>query len=265
MSDQVQAQSKGFYVAFPEGAAVVIGGSGGIGRAVCIKLAECGCDVAFTYQKNLAAAQETAQRIQALGQRAYFQQLDLADETAAQAFYAKAQGEFSRLHSLIVATGADIRMSYLADVEVEEMRQTILNDVVGFFIAVKFMIPHLRTGGGGSIVGLSSAAIVRHAPLDILSSGPKGSVESMVRAIAREEGRSNIRANCVALGVIDAGLMDRVWEQLPSKTAETWRTGTPLRRIGTAEEAAEAIVFLASSRSSFTTGQRLVLDGGYST
>jgi len=265
MSDQLQKKPEGFYVEFPEGAAVVIGGSGGIGRAVCVKLAECGCDVAFTYQKNLAAANETAEMIKALGQRAYVQQLDLTDDVATQQFYAEAASEFSRLHSLIVATGADIRMSYLAEVEVDEWRQTILNDVVGFFIAVKFIIPHLRAGGGGSIVGLSSAAIVRHAPLDILSTGPKGSVESMVRAIAREEGRSNIRANCVALGVIDIGLMDRVWDQLPPKTAETWRTGTPLRRIGTAQEAAEAIVFLASSRSSFTTGQRLVLDGGYST
>ena len=140
-----------------------------------------------------------------------------------------------------------------------------MNDAVGFFNAVKLLLPHLRAGGGGSIVALSSAAMARHSPMDILSTGPKGAIESVVRAVAREEGRYKIRANSVGLGAFDTGLMDRVWAHLSPKVAEAMHKGPPLGRIGKADEAADAIVFLASNRSGYTTGQRLVLDGGFST
>ncbi|NGM89038.1 SDR family oxidoreductase [Parapusillimonas sp. SGNA-6] len=265
MANDTSKKRKGFYAEFPEGVAVVIGGSGGIGRAVSQRLAECDCDVAISYQNNETAANETASMVDALGRRAYTGRVDLLDHGSIQSFFEQVEAEFGRIHTLVVATGANIRMSYVADVTLDEWRDTINNDVIGFFNAIKLVIPYLRKGGGGAIVALSSAAIVRHCPLDILSTGPKGSIEALVRAIAREEGRSNIRANSVGLGVIDAGLMNRVWEQLPPDAAEAMKKGAPLRRIGTADEAADAVVFLASSRSGFTTGQRLVIDGGYST
>ncbi|AEC21214.1 oxidoreductase, short chain dehydrogenase/reductase family [Pusillimonas sp. T7-7] len=265
MADVQRGRQQGFYADFPEGVAVVIGGSGGIGRAVSVRLAECGCDVALTFHKNTQAAQATADAIEAKGRRAITRQVDLLDTDAVSSFLTEVRAQFGRIHTLVVATGANIRMTYVADVTEQEWHDTIMNDVVGFFHAVKHVIPHMKDGGGGAIVALSSAAIVRHCPMDILSTGPKGSIEALVRAIAREEGRHNIRANSVGLGVIDAGLMDRVWEQLPTQAAEAMRKGVPLRRIGTADEAADAVVFLASSRSAFTTGQRLVLDGGYST
>ena len=255
-----------FYAEFPaDGVAIVIGGSGGIGRSVCLRLASCGCDVALTYRSNEQKARDVAEMIEKTGRRADIQPLDITDAAAVEFYYRDIVARYERIHTLIVATGADIRMDYLYNIGVEEWRDTIVNDLVGFFNAVKLALPHLRQGGGGSIVALSSAAMVRHSPMDILSTGPKGGIESVVRAVAREEGRYNIRANSVGLGAIDTGLMDRVWAHLPPKAAEVMRTGAPLRRIGKAEEAADAIVFLASNRSAFTTGQRLVIDGGFST
>ncbi|NDZ18781.1 SDR family oxidoreductase [Variovorax sp. WS11] len=245
--------------------AVVIGGSGGIGRVVCQRLAQCGCDVALTYRRNEQKAAEVAAMVVQIGQRADSQPLDLTDPAAVEHYYQHVVGRFGRIHSLVVATGADIRMDYLSNISVEEWRSTIVNDLVGFFNAVKLVLPHLRAGGGGSIVALSSAAMARHSPMDILSTGPKGGIESVVRAVAREEGRYGIRANSVGLGAIDTGLMDRVWAHLSPEASDAMRHGVPLRRIGKADEAADAIVFLASERSAFTTGQRLVLDGGFST
>src|SRR5690606_29274966 len=124
-----------------------------------------------------------------------------------------------RVHTLVVATGANIRMAYLSQISVDEWRSTIVNDLVGFFNAVKLVLPNLRANGG-SIVAISSAANVWHAPMDILSTGPKGGIEAVVRAVAREEGRYRIRANCVGLGVFDVGLVDRVWELLPPAVEE---------------------------------------------
>ena len=256
----------GFFAEFPaDGIAVVIGGSGGIGKVVCERLAQCGCNVALTYRSNAQKAREVVLSVEQLGRRADAQPLDLTDPTATEQYYQDIVARFGRIHTLVVATGADIRMAYLSEINVEEWRDTIMNDLIGFFNAAKLVLPHLRAGGGGSIVALSSAAIVRHSPMDILSTGPKGGIEAVVRAVAREEGRYNIRANSVGLGAIDTGLMDRVWAHLPPKVAEVMRHGAPLRRIGKADEAADAIVFLASNRSAFTTGQRLVLDGGFST
>jgi 3-oxoacyl-[acyl-carrier protein] reductase len=262
----VAPRQNGFYAEFPtDGVAVVIGGSGGIGKLVCERLAECGCDVALTYRSNANKAAEVSARIEALGRRANAQPLDLCDPAAVERYYADIVARFGRIHTLVVATGADIRMDFLFNIGVDEWRQVIMNDAIGFFNAVKLALPHLRAGGGGSIVAMSSAAMARHSPMDILSTGPKGAVESVVRAVAREEGRFNIRANSVGLGAFDTGLMDRVWAHLSPQQAEAMHNSPPLRRIGKGQEAADAIVFLASSRSGYTTGQRLVLDGGFST
>ena len=256
----------GFFAEFPaEGVAIVIGGSGGIGKVVCERLAQCGCDVALTYRSNGKKAAEVAGAVEAYGRRADSQPLDLTDPAAVELYYNDIVARFGRIHTLVVATGADIRMDFVSNIGVDEWRETIMNDAVGFFNAVKLLLPHLRAGGGGSIVALSSAAMARHSPMDILSTGPKGAIESVVRAVAREEGRYKIRANSVGLGAFDTGLMDRVWAHLSPKVAEAMHKGPPLGRIGKADEAADAIVFLASNRSGYTTGQRLVLDGGFST
>lgn len=249
---------------FPAGVAVVIGGSGGIGKASCVRLAECGCDVALTYRGNAKAAGEAAVAVEKLGRKAQATQLDITDAKATAAYLKEVQTSFGRIHTLVVATGADMRLSYVADISVEEWQNTIRNDLFGFFNVLQPALPLLRAGGGGAIVALSSAAMVHYSPMDVLSIGPKGGIESLVRAVAREEGRNGIRANSVALGVIDAGLMDRLWAGLSPEFEKKMRTGNALKRIGTAEEAADAVVFLASSRAAFITGQRLVLDGGYS-
>ena len=99
-----------------------------------------------------------------------------------------------------------------------------------------------------------------------MSVAPKAAIEALIRGVAREEGRFGVRANSVAVGVVDAGMFKRLTAQ--AELSEEWRQAarhnTPLGREGTAEEVAEAAVFLASTRASFVTGQRLVVDGGYS-
>ena len=94
---------------------------------------------------------------------------------------------------------------------------------------------------------------------------PKGGIEALVRGIAREEGRFGIRANCVALGVIDAGMfLNLQGEELDQKWMDAAIQNTPLKRFGTAKEVADAVVFLTSTHANYITGQTLRLDGGYS-
>lgn len=249
---------------FPEGIAVVIGGSGGIGREVCRRLAECGSDVAITYRSNRAPAEDAAAMVEGLGRKSHLAALDITDADATKAYLEGLAAEFGRIHTVVVATGANMRMAYVAEIGIQEFQDTIRNDLFSFFNVVHATIPIMRAGGGGAIVAMSSAAMIHFSPKDLLSTGPKGGVDSIMRAVAREEGRYGIRANSIGLGVIDAGLMDRLWDGLSPEFEAKMRNGNALKRIGTAGEAADAVVFLASSRASYITGQRLVLDGGYS-
>ncbi|MEZ0603249.1 SDR family NAD(P)-dependent oxidoreductase [Paraburkholderia sp. IW21] len=249
---------------FPEGAAIVVGGSGGIGREICRCLADLGADVALTYRNNADAAAQVQNMIEQSGRKAYTGALNVADGEATKAFIDAVAEQFSRVHTVVFASGANFRLAYLADIDPDEWARTITGDLTGFFNVTKAAIPHLRKGGGGSFVALTSAALVRHSPKDILSTAPKAGIEALIRAIAREEGRFNIRANAVAVGAIDGGLMDRVWEQVSPEFGQAMRSNTSLKRLGTPREVADATVYLASSRASFITGQSLTLDGGYS-
>jgi NAD(P)-dependent dehydrogenase (short-subunit alcohol dehydrogenase family) len=249
---------------FPPGVAVVIGGSGGIGQQICRCLAEHGTDVAFTYRNNKDAATQAQSMIEAAGQGAFGYALDITDRDAVNAFFSEIANRYSRIHSVIAATGASFRLAYAAQINYDEWDDTILGDLTGFFNVCKAAIPHLRLAQGGSLVALTSAALVRHSPKDILSTAPKAGIEALLRAIAREEGRFGVRANSVAVGAIDGGLMNTVWGQVSSEFADAIRNNIPLKRMGLPTDISDVAVFLASSRSSFITGQRIVVDGGYS-
>ncbi len=153
----------------------------------------------------------------------------------------------------------------MSQVTPEQWRAAVHGELDGFFHVVRAAIPHLRAGDGGALVALTSAGLRRMPPRDILSVAPKAGVEALVRSVAREEGRFGVRANCVAVGVVEAGMFLRLREQgeLDDAWVEAATASTPLRRFGGAEEVAEAAVWLASRRASYVTGQTLVVDGGW--
>ena len=249
---------------YPEGAAVVIGGSGGIGRQICLRLAEHGADVALTYRTNAKLAQEVADDILAQGCQSFTASLDLSDEASVVSYFNEVHKQFGRIHTVIAATGADISMHYVGQVNTEEWQSVIDGDLNGFFYVCKAALPFLREGGGGSIVAMTSAGNIRHPQRDILSTAPKAGMEALVRGIAREEGRYSIRANSVALGVIDIGLFHRLSEQVSTEFVDAMKSNAALNRFGTAREAADAAVFLSCSSSSFISGTSLAVDGGFS-
>lgn len=249
---------------FPEGAAVVLGGSGGIGSSICERFARQGVDVAITYRNNAAAADALAARISSMGRRAATVRVDAGDPQSVERGLKEAHERLGRIHTVVYATGADISMAFIADVDPAEWRRTIDGDLNGFFNVVKGALPLLRAGGGGSLIAVTSAGMDRHPPMDILSVAPKAGIEALVRGIAREEGRYNIRANTVAPGVIDAGLFHRLKPQVTPQFVEAMKRNTALRRFGSADEVAAVVVFLASTPAGYVTGQRITVDGGYS-
>jgi short-subunit dehydrogenase len=249
---------------FGQGVAVVIGGSGGLGQAICLELARQGCHVALSYRKNAQAAQEVVAALQALGVQAHAFALQLSEREQVAAALQAVHQQFGRIHTVVFASGAEISMVHVANIDPDEWQRTMAGDLDGFFHVVKASLPLMRADGGGSFVAITSAGIVRHPPMDILSTVPKAGIEALVRGIAREEGRYQIRANSVAPGIVDGGLFLRLKEQVKPEFVDAMRRNTALRRFGTAEEVAKVAVFLASDAAAYVTGQQLAVDGGYS-
>jgi len=249
---------------FPKGVALVVGGSGGIGSAIARGFAERGVPLAITYRKNQAAAEKVAEDIHAAGGTCSVHGVSLGDLESVTGCLDALVTEHGSIHTIVHAAGTYIDQPFVSQVTPEQWRNTMDWDVNGFFHIVHAALPHLRESRG-SIVFISSAGLKRFPPGDVLSIAPKGANEALIHAIAREEGRYGVRANNVAVGVVDAGMFPKLVErgELSQEWIDAATKNTPLRRFGTPEEIADAAVFLASSRAKYITGQTLFVDGGY--
>lgn len=247
------------------GAAFVAGGTGAIGAAIVRTLTERGSDVAFTYRTNRAAAEDLADAVAKTGRQALAVELDLTDESATARAVGGAAELFAGLHTVVYAAGPHVPMTHLSNVSPGQYRTQLITDAGAFFNLVHPALPLLRSSGG-SVVAVTTVATRRFPVRDGLSSGVKGAVEAVARALAAEEGRFGVRVNCVAPGMLNDGIAARLIEsgELDDTALAITRRNIPLRRFGQAQDIAEAVAFLASDRAGFISGQALGVDGGYS-
>ncbi|QLY34247.1 SDR family NAD(P)-dependent oxidoreductase [Nocardia huaxiensis] len=246
------------------GAALVLGASGGLGTAVTRMLIDRGSAVGLTYFRSRAAIEPLLESASAAGRHALAWQLDLADADQTAAVLQDAAAALGGIHTLVYAAGPHVPMVHLSRITPADFQRQLTNDATAFFNAAHAALPHLRESRG-NIVAITTAATTRFPIRDGLSSAPKAAVEALIRAIAAEEGRFGIRANCVGPGMTTDGMAERLIStgELNAEALDITRRNIPLRRFGDAEDIAEAVCFLASDRADFISGQKLDIDGGY--
>lgn len=245
------------------GKALVIGGSGGVGAEICRVLARDGCDVALTYFNNRAKAEAAAEKVRAEGRRASLHGLNIEDPEVVKQLMQDA-GADGGIHTVVYAAGPLVPLIHLSKIEPQLMKKHLLQDAFGFFNVVHYAIPYLRAARG-SIVAIQSSAQFRYAAADGLSVVPKSSVNAIMKGVAKEEGRYGVRANGVALGIIDAGQHPELMRlgYIDEKYAAAAAVNVPLKVWGEPIDVAEAVTYLASSRARFVSGEVINVDGGY--
>jgi 2-hydroxycyclohexanecarboxyl-CoA dehydrogenase len=247
-----------------KGAAFVVGGSGGLGGAICRRLAHEWEGVAVGFRTNRAAADLVCAEI-AAPCSAVSLHCDVREEPSIAASLAAAISRFGHIGTMVFAGGVQIEQPFVSKIGEAAWREVVETEIIGFTRIVAATLPQFRQQGAGNFVSIVSVANYLYPPGDALSAVPKAAIESLGRAIAKEEGRYGIRANMVAPGIIDAGLGAAFLKDL--YTPEIWETQRrriALQRFGKAEEIAEAVAFLASERANYITGQTIIVDGGFS-
>jgi 2-hydroxycyclohexanecarboxyl-CoA dehydrogenase len=237
--------------------AFVVGGSGGLGSAICRALASEWDHVVVGYGCSWDKAEALAAEIGS----ASAVHTDLTDAESLKAAINSVAG----IGTMVFASGVAIGQPFVSKIGEDQWREVIETEVIGLTRVVSATLPLFRAQGGGNFVIIVSVANTAYPPGDALSAVPKAAMESLGRAIAKEEGRYNIRANMVAPGIIDAGLGSTFLQEL--YTPEIWETQRKriaLQRFGTGAEIAEAAAFLASERARYITGQTIIVDGGFS-
>lgn len=250
---------------FPQGAALVLGASGGIGQEVAAVLARDGADLALTYNRNREAAEDAARRAESFGRKATTYRCDVTSEADIASLIEQVLAAHGRIHSLIWCAGPLVSQLALAETPSGAWQNAMEVETLGLIRSVTALLPHMRSAGGGAIVHLGSAGHRRFPDRDGLSVVPKAANEAFLKGISREEGVNLIRANSVLVGVIDAGMFHELSKQgaFPEGWVEETQKALCLKRWGRAEDIGNAVSFLASGRSAYITGESINVSGGF--
>jgi NAD(P)-dependent dehydrogenase (short-subunit alcohol dehydrogenase family) len=242
---------------------LVTGASRGIGAATALLAARKGYAVAVNYASNEAAAAEVVAAIRASGGRAIAVQADVAHEDQVLRMFAQVDAQLGRLTALVNNAGVVDRSQRVDEMSVERLKRMFDINVIGSFVCAREAVRRMSTrhgGRGGAIVNVSSAASRLGSPAQYVDyAAAKGAIDVLTVGLAKEVGGEGIRVNAVRPGLIETDI--HASGGLPNRVRELQHQ-VPMQRGGTAEEVAQAIVWLLSPEASYTTMSLVDVSGG---
>lgn len=242
--------------------AVVTGGESGIGKACALTLGRAGIPVVITYYSDAALAAAVVSEIESGGGHALAQQADVASEPAVDALFAAAETAFGAVTMLVNSAGLNMRGIPFAQVPLSQFDTIVRTDLYGPFLTCRRMVRGLAGQGGGRIVNISSIHAFAPRAGGIGYDSAKGGLTQLTTTLALELAPQKIAVNAVAPGMILTPMNQSAIDNPAELQAK--QGAIPWGRAGTAEEVAEAVMFLLSPKADYITGATLVIDGGLS-
>jgi len=238
--------------------AFVTGGSRGIGRAIAKGLAEAGADVAFTYRSQRGEAEKVVREIEAVGKRCLALQMDVADRSSVEAAARDAKTALGPISILVNNAGIN-KPTDFDQVTDEDWDNILTTNLKGPFICAQVLLPFLKEAGGGSIVHIGSVSGQYGGPRTAHYAASKAGLISLAQVIARFGAQYGVRSNTVAAGLIAS---DMAASAMSAQAVQKAAENILLKRMGSAQEVADTVVFLASDASSYITAQTFNVNGG---
>jgi NAD(P)-dependent dehydrogenase (short-subunit alcohol dehydrogenase family) len=237
--------------------AFISGAASGMGRQCALSLAQRGAAVALLDcdRDNLVLTHQTIERS---GGRVISRHGDVTDEDAVATLADDAARTFDGLHIGVNAAGREPKFLNIHELELKDWQRNLDTNLTGVFLCMKHQIRLMRSGGGGSIVNLSSVAGKKSGPNLSVYAAAKRGVTALTGCAAVENGAYNIRVNCILPGGIQTPMLDR---SSPAEV-QAYMQLCALGRLGQPQDIAEAVMFLASDRAAYITGQVFAVDGG---
>ena len=238
--------------------ALVTGGSRGIGRAIALRLASQGADIALTYVRHRSNAAETVDAIAAMGRKAVALKANLAEESSLAAMIAELDNHYSRLDMVISNAASGVLRPFM-ELTSRHWDWAVNINARALLLLAQQVVPKMVRGG--RILAISSIGAVRAIPNYTVVGSSKGALESLVRHLAVELGPQGITINTISAGVVDTDAL----KKFPNRDSiiAASMAGTPLGRLTTPEDVADVALLLCSPLAGMIHGQTVVVDGGY--